>query len=295
MPLENHVKNIIIVGASGQLGGQLVNNLLQTSRFNIAAISQSALQGQDVLIIAFGFDVPLDLQARIIDAAGRAEVPWIIPNEWSGDGTNEELCEVFSLLGDKRKYRKQIEGLGKCAWIGIATNPWFDFSLKGGWFGIDIPKRKAMIFDNGTNLITTTTISQVSRAVAALLSLLIHSLTGGLCLSDHKNQFVYLESFSINQQGMLAAVQHATGTYPGDWSIEAKTSDDYIKEGRKEAEKGEKLGIVKVLYGCTFKRGLGDKFYGKEIMNKKLALPRESLEEVVERVVREANEMKKEQ
>ncbi|KFY93012.1 hypothetical protein V500_03956 [Pseudogymnoascus sp. VKM F-4518 (FW-2643)] len=318
MPLESYVKNIIIVGASGQLGSQLVDNLLQKSRFNIAALSrwdsdatfpsrvqvlkgdynsseflESALQGQDVLIVAFGFDVPLNLEAQIIDAAGRAEVPWIIPNEWSGDGMNEKLCEVFSLLGDKRKYRKQIEGLEKCAWIGIATNPWFDYSLKSGWFGIDIPKRKAMIFDDGTNLITTTTISQVSRAVAALLSLPIHSSTGSPCLSDYKNRFVYLESFSISQQDMLAAVQQATGTCPGDWSIEEKSSEDYIEEGKKEAETGEKLGIVKILYGCTFKRGLGDKFYGKEIMNKRLALPRENLKQVVERVAREAKEMKK--
>jgi hypothetical protein len=323
--------------ASGQLGSQLVDNLLQKSRFNIAALSrwdsdatfpsrvqvfkgdynsseflESALQGQDVLIVAFGFDVPLNLEAQIIDAAGRAEVPWIIPNEWSSDGMNEKLCEVFSLLGDKRKYRKQIEGLEKCAWIGIATNPWFDYvrrhqprrnrtwkltfivlqSLKSGWFGIDIPKRKAMIFDDGTNLITTTTISQVSRAVAVLLSLPIHSSTGSPCLSDYKNQFVYLESFSISQQDMLAAVQQATGTCPGDWSIEEKSSEDYIEEGRKEAETGEKLGIVKILYGCTFKRGLGDKFYGKKIMNKRLALPRENLKQVVERVAREAKEMK---
>ena len=88
---------------------------------------QSALQGQDVLIIAFGFEAPLSLEERLIDAAGKAGVPWILPNEWSGDGLNEELCNVFTLLGKKRKYREQIEALENCAWIGVANNPWFDY------------------------------------------------------------------------------------------------------------------------------------------------------------------------
>lgn len=45
---------------------------------------------------------------------------------------NEKLCNIFTLLGEKKKYREQIEkigreGGGKCAWIGVANNPWFDY------------------------------------------------------------------------------------------------------------------------------------------------------------------------
>jgi hypothetical protein len=101
------------------------------------------LQGQDVLIIAFGFGVPLNLEEQIIDAAGKAGVKWIIPNEWSSDGMNEELCNIFTPLGDKKKYRRQIEGLEGCAWIGIANNPWLDYVRN------DLPVRKcvkALIF-----------------------------------------------------------------------------------------------------------------------------------------------------
>jgi hypothetical protein len=165
-------------------------------------------------------------------------------------------------------------------------------SLKSGWFGIEIPQRKATIFNDGQNAITTTTIAQVCRGVAALLGLPVHSSSGSACISDYKNQFVYLESFCINQADMLAAVQAATGTTPEDWTLEWKDVDEYIDEGRREDEKGEDegLGMVKILYGCTFKDGLGDKFHRRKIANERLGLPKESLEEVVERVVREVEE-----
>lgn len=92
---------------------------------------QAALREQDVVIIAFGFEAPLDLQECIIDAAGKAGVKWILPNEWSSDGENEKLCKVFSLLGEKRKFREQIERLdldgGRGGWVGVANNPWFDY------------------------------------------------------------------------------------------------------------------------------------------------------------------------
>lgn len=44
---------------------------------------------------------------------------------------------------------------------------------------------------------------------------------------------------------------------------------------------------MKVLYGCTFKRGLGDRFYGREDGGERLSLEKEVVGEVVERVARE--------
>ena len=146
--------------------------------------------------------------------------------------------------------------------------------------------RKATIYDDGHNAITTTTITQVCRGVAALLSLPVHSADGTPCLSDYKNKFVYLQSFSIDQREILAAVQAVTKTNPEDWKIGARSTSEYIAEGQKEDKKGEELGIVKVLYGCTFKKGLGDQFHGRPIANDKLGLPIEKLEEEVEKVIR---------
>lgn len=87
----------------------------------------SALEGQDVLIITLAAMTSPEVQSDIIKAAAKASVPWILPNEYGQDGANAELSEAVPWLGIKAKYQKEIEELGRSSWIGIATNPWFDF------------------------------------------------------------------------------------------------------------------------------------------------------------------------
>jgi hypothetical protein len=63
--------------------------------------------------------------------------------------------------------------------------------------------------------------------------------------------------------------------------------DEYIKEGREKIANGDRMGLIGILYGSTFKKGLGDKFYGRELANEKLGLETEDLEKAVESVVKE--------
>lgn len=86
---------------------------------------------------------------------------------------------------------------------------------------------------------------------------------------------------------MLAAVQRATGTAPPDWTVMHIPVDQFIQEGRDKVAKGNWRGMIDVLYGCTFKRGLGDQFHGQEVANEKLGVEGEDLDEVVRRVVKE--------
>jgi NmrA-like family len=88
---------------------------------------ESALEGQDVLIITLAIATSPEVQSQFIKAAAKAGVPWILPNEYGSDGTNAELSNAVPLLGHKENYRKEIEELGTSSWIGIASNPWFDF------------------------------------------------------------------------------------------------------------------------------------------------------------------------
>lgn len=84
---------------------------------------------------------------------------------------------------------------------------------------------------------------------------------------------------------MLAAVQRATSTNPPDWAVAHVPVDQFIQAGRDMFAEGDRRGLINVLYGCTFKRGLGDRFHGREVANEKLGLEEEDLDEVVRRVV----------
>jgi hypothetical protein len=86
---------------------------------------------------------------------------------------------------------------------------------------------------------------------------------------------------------MLAALQRATKTTSSDWTVTHLPIDRYIQEGRDKVAKGDGMGMLDILYGCTFKRGLGDQFHGREVANEKLGLEGEDLDEVVRRVVKE--------
>src|ERR1700728_3709515 len=92
--------------ASGLVGGEILRSVLKRSTFNVTAISrkqstatfppgvtvkkgdytssdflESALQGQDVLIITLSVMASPDMQTNFIRAATKVGVPWILPNE----------------------------------------------------------------------------------------------------------------------------------------------------------------------------------------------------------------------
>ena len=150
-PLEQK-KLIRTSQASGLVGGAILKSLLESGNFNVTALSrqdssatfpsnvtvkkgdykspeflESALQGQDVLILTFAVTTSPEVQSDFIKAAAKAGVPWILPNEYGQDGANPELTKVVGLLGMKERYRNEIEELGVSSWIGIANSLWFDF------------------------------------------------------------------------------------------------------------------------------------------------------------------------
>ena len=156
-----------------------------------------------------------------------------------------------------------------------------------GALGIKIAERRAEIYDDGSTAITLSTLAQTGRAVARLLTLPIHTSTAASpSLSDHKNKYVYINSFYASQQDILASVQRATGTKMDDWTVTYKPLDEWIEQGREKMAKGDHSGMIAVMYGCTFKKGFGDLFHGREVANEKLGLKEENLDEVVQQVVK---------
>ena len=91
---------------------------------------------------------------------------------------------------------------------------------------------------------------------------------------------------------MLAAAQRATHTKPEDWTVTKMPLDEYIKAGPELLAKGNRMGMMNILYGSTFKKGLGDQFHGRELANEKIGLKDEDLDEVVEGVVKQLESSK---
>lgn len=95
---------------------------------NHASLVES-LVGQDALVITMGAMAPPDQQEKLIKAAAEANVPWVLPNEFGGDGLDEEAGKDIMLGPPKKKVRDLIEKTGKSSWIGICCGFWYEYSL----------------------------------------------------------------------------------------------------------------------------------------------------------------------
>ena len=107
--------------AGGNSGRFITEALLKTGKHTVTAISRAdstsklpegvitkkvdyskpetlvdALRGQDALVVTLSGFTPQETVDTILNAAGEAGVPWILPNEWSPDTANEDLVkDVF--------------------------------------------------------------------------------------------------------------------------------------------------------------------------------------------------------
>lgn len=250
----------------------------------------SALRGQQVLIIVIAATAPSDTEAKLIEAAAEADVPYIMPNVWGGDGAHPSFDDCF--LGPRyRATHEQIARLGKSSWIAISCGFWYEFSLDQGIdsYGFDIPNRKVRFYDQGTARMNTSTWEQVGRTVTRLLSLKETpdgAGDSGPSLSDYKNKYVYTSSFFISQKDMFASLLRVTGTKESDWDIIYEKSSDRYKIGLEVMKTGDaQRGFCQVLYSRVFypEDADGDSAGAFEkrhkLINGVLGLPEEDLDE----------------
>ncbi|KAF2246302.1 NAD(P)-binding protein [Trematosphaeria pertusa] len=314
---KNHIQNIAIVGAAGQVGKFISSALLEKNKFKITAITREgstntpvpgihiaavdydkpdtlveALKDHDVLIITMSVRAPPGQSAKLIEAAAKAGVPWVLPNEFGGDGTNEELGRDIVIGPGKKKDRDLIESLGVSSWIGIACGFWYEYSLAGpGLYGIDIAKREVVFFDDGKQRLNTSTWPQTGRAIAQLLSLPIlpqDENDKNVTLSSYRNRFVFVSSFTLNQREMLDSVQRVTGTTNADWEISSVPAKQRFEEAQKRMATGDYRAFATVLYTRAFFPGdnaaLFEVTHGLD--NEKLGLPKEDLDEYTKESVK---------
>lgn len=311
----NYLQNVAVVGGSGRQGRHIVGELLKTGKHKVTVLTRSAdgdfpsgahpavvnyddpttiveaLKGQDALVITMNTSAPKDTSPKLIEAAAKAGVAWIIPDEWGVDTTNIEFGKEVFLGPAKIAARELIEKLGVSSWTAVACGYWYQYSL-GTFkdsFGFDLQKREATFFDDGNFKTITSTHEQVGRAVASLLSmkmLLEGEGDTSVCLDrNFKNKFAYVKSFLVSQKDMFESLKRVTSTTDDDWKVEYQGAQARIAEGHKQFQAGDRLGFVKVLYTRTmcFEEGNSELKY--TLANDSLGLPTEDLDRCTKQAV----------
>ncbi|KAL5386467.1 hypothetical protein DPSP01_004192 [Paraphaeosphaeria sporulosa] len=315
---QDRIRNIAIVGATGQLGKHITGALLKNPSFKVTALTRgtdsssfpagiavipvdytspstltSALKGQDALIITLAVSAPPDTQSKLIKAAAEARVPWVLPNEY-GNNTDASASNDVRTGPPKQTARKLVEDLGVSSWLGIVSGFWYEYSLSGpGLYGIDIAKREVVLFDEGTQRVNTSTWAQVGRAVASLLALPVDAEKDGeAALGAYRNRFVNISSFAVNQREMLDAVNRVMGLGDADWKIERIGAKQRFDDARRMMAEGNRMGFAYMLYTRYFFPGEDAALYEKTagLDNQKLGLPVEDLDEATRLAVKMAED-----
>lgn len=249
--------------------------------YNDEATLIAALKGQDFLVITLSLSAPPDTHSKLVRAAAKAGVSYIMPNAYGTD-----IYGNPKLLGDIPALKfilanvKEIEEVG-ASWIGLTPNFWYEYSLGVGPFtyGFDFPNSTVTFYDEGTAKINTTTWPQCGRALAALVNLKSlpedendHSTT----LAQFCNQPVYISSFTLSQREMFDSINKLLNRTENDWKISYQQTAERYKEGLKELDNGDGTGFLKALYARVFDPVSGGIF---ETHNDVLGLPKEDLDE----------------
>jgi len=226
------------------MGSHIVEHLLKTGKHILTAITRAsstskfpegvqvarvnysgdddaalveALRGQQALIITMSVTAPSDTVSKLLRAAAKAGIPYVMPNWFGHDAANDSLCNDSLLSSIRDKICAEIKSLGVSSYLLLACNFWYEFSLGGGpdRYGFDFKKRSLILFDDGNVAINTSTWPQCGRAIANLLSLkeLPYDETDrSPTLSQFRNDSIYISSFRVSQRDMFESVKRVTGT-----------------------------------------------------------------------------------
>lgn len=242
-----------------------------------------ALRGQQVLIITMSVTAPRDTTAKLVRAAAKAGVSYVLPNWFGHDFANDKLCDESMLTQFRDSITAEINSLENISYFLLVNNFWYEFSLGGGpnRYGFDFKERTLVLFDDGDVVINTTTWPQCGRAIAHLLSLKELPNDEGNkspTISQFRNSAVYVSSFELSQRDMFESVKRVTGTTDADWTITHESAEQRWKECQVSVKEGNWSMFTKMLYSRMFIPG-SDIAYKSELHNDLLGLPVENLDE----------------
>ncbi|KAJ8119428.1 hypothetical protein ONZ43_g3618 [Nemania bipapillata] len=302
MASEKTIRHVALVGANGTIGAPILSGLLAAGHkttvltrpgsnanfpsgvtvhigdYNDENFVVPSLKGQDVLILALGYTA-YDAQIPLIKAAAKAGVPYIVPCEFGSDPTHPKINAETQMMNVKAPFRKLIEDLGVSSWIGVVNNPWVEFSIRLGLYGIDLKKRTATFYDDGNVKANFTTLTRVGESLASLFTLPESEL------SKYKNEFVFFSSFYVSQRDFLASALRATGTTEKDWTVTSVSSDQVLQAAREPS--ADTTTRMMSLFALVFKDGYGGDYSSRVVDYKQLRLESEDLDALMKSLAKE--------
>ncbi|GJC81166.1 hypothetical protein ColLi_04004 [Colletotrichum liriopes] len=313
----NRIEKVAIVGAAGTMGKFVTRELLKGGKHTVTAITRhnshsklpegvvaakvnyddedsiiEALRGQQYLIITLKNTAGQDTQLKLVKAAAKAGVPYVMPNAWGPDPKNSSLMRDTLIGPAFQGAVKEIEQLGVSEWIIMSCGFWYEFSLAGSpdRYGFNIKNKSVTFFDSGDIKTNTSTWNQCGRGLAAFLSLKWlpeDENDASPTVQNWANDVFYVSSFLVSQRDMFESVKRVTGTVDTDWDIKTESSEERWKAGHESLRSGDRSGFSRLMYARIFFPSTDGDFENTHgLANEALGLTKEDLDKASEEAVR---------
>ncbi|CAF3649068.1 unnamed protein product [Adineta steineri] len=291
-------KNVLLVGASGDVGKSLLPDLLADPDFQVTILSRTdssvnfasninvirvnysdklalikALTGQDIVISTVGGEALMkNFDKTLIEASLEAGVKWFLPSEYGFDlddpaasstPINIPLLENIELL-------KQNQS--RMAYTFISTGAFLDWGLDNGFLGFDIPNRAVTLYDDGKHLVSGTLLKNLGKAVVAILHHPELTLNQRICLADT----------TFTQEEVLNLLKKYTDN---KWTVKHITTEEVLKQAQEDWEKDNWMDAYIAFVLAYAYNGKGMCNFEKKTSNKALGLESITLEQVVKEAV----------
>lgn len=197
----------------------------------------------------------------------------IIPADFgSCDSSTQFAQDTVPLFAKKSVLRQYLTDLSAkhpdFGWTSIVNGHFFDWSLE--FLHIHLADRKAEKLDDGEAQWSATTLSRIGEATARILQK----------PDSTKNRMLYVQSFLVTQNAVIAAYEKATGC---KWTIVQHESKAYLEEEKRKAAEGDLEAVENLVWlvGTVDADWTGK----KDFAMKELGLSDENLERVVMKTV----------
>ncbi|KAF4556590.1 Hypothetical protein D9617_1g084680 [Elsinoe fawcettii] len=297
------ITTVAILGASGNFGRPTTTALLAAS-FTVTIITRpdsttshppnipiirvpytlpsltTAFQGFDAVISLTG-PAAVALQSTFIRAAHAAQVKRFIINDFGWGPTTKGLDEFASIQAQRKEgwdlaaqLAEEDEGF---TWTGISTGNPIDWALgKFPTLGFDIDARKALIYDQGEEEWTGTTLQGIADAVVGVLRR----------EEETRNRFVRVMSVKTSQGEVLGAFEEAMG---GKWEVARGTTRELMERGREKLANGDRGWVLDLVVTQLLDEGEGRCRVAEsweESDSELLGVKKESIQGIVRKVLK---------
>ncbi|KAL8919123.1 MAG: hypothetical protein Q9172_005127 [Xanthocarpia lactea] len=294
------LKNVIVIGASGNVGKPAVDALLKAG-FNVTILTRKGSSAKfpsevkvqtidddypsDQLVAIFkGQDAVLNLlppvsveqHNSIADAAADAGVKRFIPSEFGSDTSNPKIVELIPMFGAKTaitNYLKTKESSG-LSWTAVINGAFFDWGLRTGFLGFDLETHTATIFDSGEAVVNGTNLSDVAQSIVAILSR----------PEETANKYMFIQNVKATQNQILAALEKSTGK---EWTVKRRSAAEARQAGGEKLGNGDMSGIPDLIVGGIYSgEPAADYATTRGLTNDLLGLKKVPLQQLVDQVVK---------